>query len=362
MRSIVGDLLLRLAGEASAEPMNRRLYRGLREAILEGAIAADTRLPASRDLAAELGIARNTVVHAQPAAGRGLYAQPAGQRHLRQRLAAGLVPEQRTAPAWRPRRSRAGAPRARGHRRRRLGLALPMGRLHAGRARPDRIPAPQVRPHRQRVVAQSAARPAHLRPWRRAAGAARGAGAAPGADALDRLRSGTAHHHRGLAPGHRPGLAHPGRSGRGGLGRGPAIGARAPCCRPMACASAICRWTRKACRCRRKPAASRRASSSSRRRISTRWAGDVAGAPPPAAGGCAAPWQLDHRGRLRQRVPLRAAHRLAAGAGAGCARDLHGHLQQDAVPGAARGYLVLPRRWWRRSRRRTPSCTARATR
>ena len=50
-----------------------------------------------------------------------------------------------------------------------------------------------------------------------------------------------------------------------------AIGARAPCCRPMACASAICRWTRKACRCRRKPAASRRASSSSRRRISTRW-------------------------------------------------------------------------------------------
>ena len=60
-------------------------------------------------------------------------------------------------------------------------------------------------------------------------------------------------------------------------------------------------------------------------------------APPPAAGGCAAPWQLDHRGRLRQRVPLGAAHRLAAGAGAGCARDLHGHLQQDAVPGAARG-------------------------
>ena len=63
MRSIVGDLLLLRLAEASAEPMNRRLYRGLREAILEGAIAADTRLPASRDLAAELGIARNTVVH-----------------------------------------------------------------------------------------------------------------------------------------------------------------------------------------------------------------------------------------------------------------------------------------------------------
>jgi len=55
-------LLLRLA-EASSEPMNKRLYRGIREAILDGAIAADSRLPASRDLATELGIARNTVVH-----------------------------------------------------------------------------------------------------------------------------------------------------------------------------------------------------------------------------------------------------------------------------------------------------------
>ncbi len=43
--------------------MNKRLYHGIREAILDGSIAADSRLPASRDLAAELGIARNTVVH-----------------------------------------------------------------------------------------------------------------------------------------------------------------------------------------------------------------------------------------------------------------------------------------------------------
>uniref|UniRef100_UPI003F68C033 GntR family transcriptional regulator n=2 Tax=Achromobacter TaxID=222 RepID=UPI003F68C033 len=63
MRSIVGDLLLLRLAEASSEPMNKRLYRGIREAILDGAIAADSRLPASRDLATELGIARNTVVH-----------------------------------------------------------------------------------------------------------------------------------------------------------------------------------------------------------------------------------------------------------------------------------------------------------
>jgi len=55
-------LLLRLA-DGSGDPMNKRLYRGIREAILDGSIAADSRLPATRDLAAELGIARNTVVH-----------------------------------------------------------------------------------------------------------------------------------------------------------------------------------------------------------------------------------------------------------------------------------------------------------
>ncbi|SSW71613.1 PLP-dependent aminotransferase family protein [Achromobacter agilis] len=63
MRSIVGDLLLLRLADGSSEPMNKRLYQGIREAILDGAIAADSRLPATRDLAAELGIARNTVVH-----------------------------------------------------------------------------------------------------------------------------------------------------------------------------------------------------------------------------------------------------------------------------------------------------------
>jgi GntR family transcriptional regulator/MocR family aminotransferase len=63
LRSIVGDLLLLRLADGSGEPMNKRLYQGIREAILDGAIAADSRLPATRDLAAELGIARNTVVH-----------------------------------------------------------------------------------------------------------------------------------------------------------------------------------------------------------------------------------------------------------------------------------------------------------
>ncbi len=63
MRSIVGDMLQLRLGDAADGPMNQRLYRAVREAILDGTLAGDSRLPASRDLAAELGIARNTVVH-----------------------------------------------------------------------------------------------------------------------------------------------------------------------------------------------------------------------------------------------------------------------------------------------------------
>ncbi|QLC73155.1 PLP-dependent aminotransferase family protein [Pseudomonas sp. LPB0260] len=42
----------------------RQLYQALRERILDGRLASGTRLPASRDLAALLGIARNTVIRA----------------------------------------------------------------------------------------------------------------------------------------------------------------------------------------------------------------------------------------------------------------------------------------------------------
>lgn len=46
------------------EPLHRQLYRHLRTAILEGRIAVGSRLPASRSLAAHLGLSRNTVVAA----------------------------------------------------------------------------------------------------------------------------------------------------------------------------------------------------------------------------------------------------------------------------------------------------------
>jgi GntR family transcriptional regulator/MocR family aminotransferase len=45
-------------------PLYQQLYDGLREAILRGQIRAGTRLPATRTLAAEFQVSRNTVVNA----------------------------------------------------------------------------------------------------------------------------------------------------------------------------------------------------------------------------------------------------------------------------------------------------------
>jgi GntR family transcriptional regulator/MocR family aminotransferase len=54
-------LWLRLDGEG---PLHRQVYRGLRAALLEGRLAAGARLPATRALAQELGVSRNTVLAA----------------------------------------------------------------------------------------------------------------------------------------------------------------------------------------------------------------------------------------------------------------------------------------------------------
>lgn len=70
-----------LAGPSDV-PRQRRLYQGLREAILAGRLKPGTRLPASRVMAAELGVARNTVLHAyeQLVAEGGLVADRSGTR------------------------------------------------------------------------------------------------------------------------------------------------------------------------------------------------------------------------------------------------------------------------------------------
>jgi len=47
---------------AAREPLHRQIYDGVRSGILAGCFAANMRLPSTRVLAAELGVARNTVV------------------------------------------------------------------------------------------------------------------------------------------------------------------------------------------------------------------------------------------------------------------------------------------------------------
>src|SRR5256885_12641960 len=47
---------------AAREPLHRQIYEGVRAGILAGRFAAEMRLPSTRVLAAELGVARNTIV------------------------------------------------------------------------------------------------------------------------------------------------------------------------------------------------------------------------------------------------------------------------------------------------------------
>lgn len=60
----LADYLLQHLNQGGALPQNRQLYRLIRQAILDKILPIHSRLPASRELARELGIARNTVMYA----------------------------------------------------------------------------------------------------------------------------------------------------------------------------------------------------------------------------------------------------------------------------------------------------------
>src|SRR6516165_2621494 len=59
----VAELLVRVDGR-SATPLHAQIFDGVRAAILRGTLAAGARLPSSRELAAQLGVARTTVLQA----------------------------------------------------------------------------------------------------------------------------------------------------------------------------------------------------------------------------------------------------------------------------------------------------------
>ncbi|MGD0976174.1 MAG: winged helix-turn-helix domain-containing protein [Candidatus Korobacteraceae bacterium] len=63
MRSLIlSDWLLQYLEKGSGEPINRQIYRLVQRAILAGRLATGAKLPSSRALAKELGVARNTIV------------------------------------------------------------------------------------------------------------------------------------------------------------------------------------------------------------------------------------------------------------------------------------------------------------
>ena len=66
---------------SSPVPLHRQLYEGIRGDILAGRLAAGTRLPSTRALAAEIGVSRNTVM--------GAYLQLLSEGYARGRVGAG---------------------------------------------------------------------------------------------------------------------------------------------------------------------------------------------------------------------------------------------------------------------------------
>ncbi len=110
--------------EAGGLPRYRQLYFALRDAILDGRLAQGSRLPSSRDLAGDLGIARNSVVAA--------YEQLTAEGYLEARTGAGsfvadgVAANRRSGPAA-PRRHRLSA--------RGRGLAA-IGQRRSSRAMP----------------------------------------------------------------------------------------------------------------------------------------------------------------------------------------------------------------------------------
>ncbi|CAI3119097.1 HTH-type transcriptional regulatory protein GabR [Acinetobacter baumannii] len=64
LRSLLGDHLLQRLQQDTEGKLHQRLFRCLRGAIIDGVIQPKTRLPASRDLASEIHVSRNTVLSA----------------------------------------------------------------------------------------------------------------------------------------------------------------------------------------------------------------------------------------------------------------------------------------------------------
>ena len=326
-------------------PLYRQIYEGYREAIVERRLRPGQRLPSTRSLAARAAdLPHPGAQRVRAAPGRGLLREPRRRGHLRGRARcptsrAPRPPRRRPArggPAAAARRPRPERPAPRGAR----ALARGLGRLPHERARRRPLPVPRSGRAWWPPRAQPAAQPAQLRRSRWAI--------RPFREALaDYLRTARAVRCEAdqimVVSGSQQALEIAARvlldPGSPSGWRSRATAARAtssPWPAPAWCPVPVddegLDVAAGIARCPRPRAAYVTPShqyplgvtmSASRRLQLLDWAQPQR--------------RVDPRGRLRQRVPLREpAGRGAAGPGPRRARHLHRHLQQGAVPRAAR--------------------------
>ncbi|MFD3585934.1 GntR family transcriptional regulator [Streptomyces sp. NPDC058683] len=163
LTSLNGDL-----ERNSGQPLHIQLYRRLREAILDGRLKPGTRLPASRALQEQLGVARNTVLNA--------YTQLYAEGYIEGRQGSGtyvarVLPEDLMTPrARRSARTSAPAPAKPRllSRRGQLQLQLWRGRIPAQGRRGAVVGRRHVRLRRAAPAASRSAPAAAVRATRRA--------------------------------------------------------------------------------------------------------------------------------------------------------------------------------------------------
>ena len=161
-----------------------QIYEGLRSAILEGRLESGVRLPSTRAAAAELGVARNTVV--------AVFEQLAAEGFLRSRVGDGtrvadIEPELLFRPARRISRQSGSAlepgtgstapsalsARGTGDCRCRPGCAgSPAGCIPTGTARPSGLSPPHLGAHPRPACTHAGARAARVSHCSRGAGSA----------------------------------------------------------------------------------------------------------------------------------------------------------------------------------------------
>jgi GntR family transcriptional regulator / MocR family aminotransferase len=97
---MLSELVAAALDRGAPKSLTHQIYDAIRRLILAGTLKAGSRLPASRELAGDLAVARNTVIDA--------YAQLIAEGYLESRVGSGSYVSS-TLPDDRPERSRAGA-------------------------------------------------------------------------------------------------------------------------------------------------------------------------------------------------------------------------------------------------------------